>query len=75
MGARIEISVEEHEALKNRIKELEQTIAKQDSKIEELSSFNERYKDSIEYFFDSSFFERCFQWKSILNAVNEYIKI
>lgn len=72
MGARIEISVTEYNALKERIKALEEENVKKDKDIETLQFNNERYKDTFEYVFeDITTMERIFQWKHVKKAVNE----
>lgn len=70
--ARIEISVDEYNALKERIKQLEEEVVEKDKKIEVLEYNAEKYEDIFEYVFeDITSFERIFQWKHILRAVDE----
>ena len=72
MGARIEISIEEYNSLKKRIKELEEKCVEKDKDIETLQFNNGRYEDIFEYLFDEiTPLERIFQWKHIVKAVNE----
>ena len=72
MGARIEISVEEYNALKERIKELEEASVKKDKDIEILQYNNGKYEDIFKYIFeDITSLERIFQWKHLVRAVND----
>ena len=72
MGARIEISVDEYNALKERIKELEEVSVKKDKEIETLQYNNGKYEDIFKYVFeDITSLERIFQWKYVVKAVNE----
>ena len=72
MGARIEIPIEEYNALKERIKELEESNVQKDKKIEELSYKNVAYEEALSYIIeDITPLERIFQWKSVVKAVNE----
>ena len=72
MGARIEISVDEYNALKERIKELEEVSVKKDKEIEKLQYDNGKYEDIFKYVFeDITPLERIFQWKYVIKAVNE----
>lgn len=72
MSARIEISIDEYNAFKNRIKELEESNVKKDKLIEELSIKNESLNDALKYIIeDTTHLERVFQWKAIVKAVNE----
>lgn len=71
-SARIEISIDEYNALKDRIKALEEEIVKKDKKIETLDYNLGKYEDVVEYVFeDVTPMERIFQWKYIVRAVNE----
>lgn len=72
MGARIEISVDEYNALKERIKELEEVSVKKDKEIEKLQYDNGKYEDIFKYVFEEvTSLERIFQWKYVVKAVNE----
>ena len=67
MGARIEISVDEYNAFKERIKALEEQNVEKDKLIDLLSQKNEKYKDIFEYVFeDITPMERIFQWKYVI---------
>lgn len=71
MGARIEISVEEYNGLKDRIKILENEIAISDKKIEELETNYEKVKDELDYVINgTTWLERTLQWKQIIKALN-----
>lgn len=75
MGARIEISVDEYNAFKERIKALEEQNVEKDKLIDLLSQKNEKYKDIFEYVFeDITPMERIFQWKYVKRAVNETLE-
>lgn len=75
MGARIEISVDEYNAFKERIKALEEQNVEKDKLIDLLSQKNEKYKDIFEYVFeDITPMERIFQWKYVKKAVNETLE-
>lgn len=75
MGARIEISVDEYNAFKERIKALEEQNVEKDKLIDLLSQKNEKYKDIFEYIFeDITPMERIFQWKYVKRAVNETLE-
>lgn len=70
--ARIEISINEYNALKDRIKALEEDVVKKDKEIETLEYNIGKYEDIVEYVFDEvTTMERIFQWKYIVRAVNE----
>ena len=69
---RIEISINEYNALKDRIKALEEDVVKKDKEIETLEYNIGKYEDIVEYVFDEvTTMERIFQWKYIVRAVNE----
>lgn len=71
-NARIEISINEYNALKDRIKALEEDVVKKDKEIETLEYNIGKYEDIVEYVFDEvTTMERIFQWKYIVRAVNE----
>lgn len=71
-GARIEISIEEYNAMKDRITDLEKEVARSDRKIEELEVKLASAKDSLDYIIDgTSWVERAFQWKELVKAVKE----
>ena len=64
--ARIEISLEEYNSLKNKKKELESIIGKQKQEIASLKEKNEEYKDLLEEIKNLNFFERAIHWKSTM---------
>lgn len=72
MGARIEISVEEYNSLKEKIEKLEKENVEKDKDIEVLVYNIGKYEDIIKYVFDEiTPIERIFQWKHIVKAVND----
>ena len=64
--ARIEISLDEYNSLKNKKKELESIIGKQKQEIASLKEKNEEYKDLLEEIKNLNFFERAIHWKSTM---------
>lgn len=71
MGARIEISVEEYNRLKDIINNLENEIAVSDKKIEELETNYEKAKNELDYIINgTTWLERTLQWKKIIKALN-----
>ena len=66
--ARIEISLDEYNALKERIVELEKNISKQDKTIEEQSSYIGELEETIAFILhDTTWFDRIFNWKTIID--------
>lgn len=71
MNGRIEISLVEYNALKDRIKSLESVIAKQDKDIEEKANMINGLNDSLNYVVnETTYLERMLQWNSIVKAIN-----
>ena len=64
--ARIEISLDEYNSLKNKKKDLETIIGKQKQEIASLKEKNEEYKDLLEEIKNLNFFERAIHWKSTM---------
>lgn len=72
MGARIQISVEEYNSLKEKIEKLEKENVEKDKDIEVLVHNIGKYEDIIEYVFNEiTPIERIFQWKYVVKAVND----
>ena len=72
MNGRIEISLVEYNALKDRIKSLESVIAKQDKDIEEKDNMINGLNDSLNYVVnETTYLERMLQWNSIVKAIND----
>lgn len=66
--ARIEISLDEYNALKDRIVELEKNIAKQDKTIEEQSSYIDELEETMEFILHgTTWLDRVFKWKTIID--------
>lgn len=66
--ARIEISMEEYNALRDKIKALEDTngqLAKDNAILKEKVG---RMNDTLEDITSSSLFERLFSWRKVINA-------
>ena len=72
--ARIEISLEEYNSLKNKNKELEAIIGKQKQEIASLKEKNEEYKDLLEEVRNLKIFERALHWKDTMDEINELLK-
>lgn len=71
--ARIEISLDEYNALKERIVELEKNIAKQDKTIEEQSSYIDTLKETIEFILhETTWLDRIFNWKTIIKIAESH---
>ena len=71
MNGRIEISLIEYNALKDKIKSLESVIAKQDKDIEEKDNMINGLNDSLNYVVnETTYLERMLQWNSIVKAIN-----
>lgn len=74
--ARIEISLDEYEGMKERIKSLETEIVANENKIELLNNELLDYKDTIDYFINGlGMIERVFQWGQVVKAVKASLKI
>ena len=72
--ARIEISLEEYNSLKNKKKELEVIIGSQKQEITDLKEKNEEYKELLKEVRDLKIFERAIYWKNIMNEINSLLK-
>ena len=72
--ARIEISLEEYNSLKNKNKELEALIGSQKQEIASLKEKNEEYKELLKEVRDLKIFERAIYWKNIMNEINSLLK-
>ena len=72
--ARIEISLEEYNSLKNKNKELESAIGKQKQEIAALKEKNEEYKDLLEEVRNLKIFERAIHWKNTIDEINSLLK-
>lgn len=62
---RIEISLEEYNSYKERIKSLEQEYVDKVKKIDDLEKTNKILNERIEELISSSFFDRLFNWNKI----------
>lgn len=72
--ARIELPLEEWEASRKRIKDLEKLLVQQDKEIDKLREENMKYHDAVEYIIDGvSKSEIFFQWKKVKNIILETI--
>lgn len=72
--ARIEISLDEYNSLKNKKKELEAIIGSQKQEITDLKEKNEEYKDLLEDVKNLKFFERTIHWKDTVDEINNVLK-
>ena len=72
--ARIEISLEEYNSLKNKKKELEAIIGSQKQDIIDLKEKNEEYKDLLKEISELKFFERTIHWKNTIYEINNTLK-
>ena len=72
--ARIEISLEEYNSLKNKKKELEVIIGSQKQEITDLKEKNEEYKDLLKDISELKFFERTIHWKDTVDEINSLFK-
>ena len=69
--ARIEISLDEYNGLKQRINELEASIVEKNKKIEELGELAFEAKESLKMLINNtSWMERVFQWKKLVEVIN-----
>lgn len=64
---RIEISLNEYNSLKDKIKSLEEDLVKSNDKIEILKNENNILEEKILNLKTSSLFERFFKWKTFFN--------
>ena len=72
--ARIEISLEEYNELKNTIQKLETEIVDKDKIIEELKTINDDIYAELEDIIDSTFLERIFQWTILTESAKEILE-
>lgn len=72
--ARIEISLDEYNSLKNKKKELEAIIGSQKQEIVNLKEKNEEYKDLLKEVSELKFFERTIHWKNTVDEINNTLK-
>lgn len=72
--ARIEISLEEYNSLKNKNKELEAIIGSQKQEIASLKEKNEEYKDLLEEVRNLKIFERTIHWKDTVDEIYGILK-
>ena len=72
--ARIEISLDEYNSLKNKKKELEAIIGSQKQEIETLNEKNEEYQDLLKDISELKFFERTIHWKNTIDEIYDILK-
>lgn len=72
--ARIEISLDEYNSLKNKKKKLETIIGSQKEEIASLKEKNEEYKELLKDISELKFFERAIHWKNTMNEINDTLK-
>ena len=66
--ARIEINLDEYNALKERITELEKNISEQDKIIEEKSLYINELEETMEFVLhETTWLDRIFNWKTIID--------
>lgn len=69
--ARIEISLDEYNGLKQKINELEASIADKNKKIEELGELSFEAQESLKMLINNTtWMERVFQWKKLIEVIN-----
>ena len=69
---RIDISIEEYNALKDRISELEKTVARQDQTIENYEIQVDSLMASLDtVLHQTTWLERVFNWKNIVSLIEE----
>ena len=69
--ARIEISLDEYNGLKQKINELEASIADKNKKIEELGELSFEAQESLKMLINNTtWMERVFQWKKLVEVIN-----
>ena len=69
---RIDISIEEYNALKDRITELEKTVARQDQTIENYEIQVDSLMASLDtVLHQTTWLERVFNWKNIVSLIEE----
>ena len=72
--ARIEISLEEYNALKNKVKNLEEQIVIDSKEIKKYKSDLEDLFFAIEDLENEGLFDRIFKWKNIINSLLQFKK-
>ena len=72
--ARIEISLEEYNALKNKVKNLEEQIVIDSKEIKKYKSDLEDLFFAIEDLENEGLFDRVFKWKNIINSLLKFKK-
>lgn len=68
--ARIEISMEEYDAMKQKVRNLEEELV---SSSKEMSVYKEKYnamRELVDEIKDTPFFSRVFGWKKIVESIN-----
>ena len=70
--ARIEISMEEYNSLKDKIRTLEKTNSEHLQEISALKEQTSILKDSLEEICDSSLTERIFRWGNIIKHFQKH---
>lgn len=69
--ARIEISIEEYNDFKSKIKELEDVIAAKNKIIDTLEEITYESQESLKMLINrTTWMERTFQWKKLINVIN-----
>lgn len=69
--ARIEISLDEYNGLRRRIKDLEAIVASTNAEMNILLSQRENLQEGLEIALNASWLERCFQWNAIKEIIND----
>ena len=72
--ARIEISLEEYNALKNKVKNLEEQIVIDSKEIKKYKSDLEDLFFAIEDLENEGLLDRIFKWKNIINSLLKFKK-
>ena len=72
--ARIEISLEEYNALKNKVKNLEEQIVIDSKEIKKYKSDLEDLFFAIEGLENEGLLDRIFKWKNIINSLLKFKK-
>lgn len=72
--ANITIKVKEYESLKEKIKDLENEVARLDKVVEKQNAKNETLSDIVDEILDTTFMERLFSWKLIKNDIKDQLK-
>lgn len=73
--ARIEISLNEYETLKENIKKLEETNVQLEKAINEISNNNKELFDELQEIVNATaFVDRVFKWKKIIQNAKKLLK-